>query len=287
MRVATNGLAVALFAGVVPGAVGANGAPATTATTTTTTVKTKARPAVDPAAIAALENMGGFLRALQGFAITAETSTDDVLASGQKVKYGGVAKLTVRRPDRLHVDIKSDRQDRELFYDGKTFTIYGRPNGYYASFDAPPTLHELVDVAERRYDIDMPLADLFQWGADGGSSAARVRSAVDLGPSRVDGADCDHYAFREPDVDWQIWIERGGRPLPHKLVITTTSERTQPEHAVVLTWDLAPKLNEQLFAFTPPADAHKIDFAPSAGAAAADGVPRQGRAGMRRKAVTP
>ena len=44
------------------------------------------------------------------------------------------------------------------------------------------------------------------------------------------------------------------------MVITTTTERAQPEHQVLLSWDLAPKLENGMFAFVPPPDAHKIDF---------------------------
>src|SRR5688572_30741414 len=48
---------------------------------------------VDPAAIEALDKMGAYLRSLGSFAIEADMTTDDVLASGQKVKYSGLAQL--------------------------------------------------------------------------------------------------------------------------------------------------------------------------------------------------
>jgi hypothetical protein len=44
------------------------------------------------------------------------------------------------------------------------------------------------------------------------------------------------------------------------MVITTTSERSRPQHGMVLTWDLSPQLGDQLFTFAPPPEAHKIDF---------------------------
>ena len=56
------------------------------------------------------------------------------------------------------------------------------------------------------------------------------------------GADTDHYAFRQGDVDWQIWIERGERPLPRKLVITTREEVGQPQYSAELTWNLNPQV---------------------------------------------
>ncbi len=215
-------------------------------------------PAVDPDAVAALHKMGDFLRQQQKFTIHATATTDDLLSSGQKVQFNGTIEMMVRRPDRLRVDMRGDRQNEHIYYDGKTFTLYGERVGYFASFAAPPTLAELKDEAEKR-GIDLPLADLFYWGTDRDGSK-EITAATKVGVSTVEGTACDHYAFRQKDVDWEIWIEQGPHPLPRKLVITTTSEKSRPQHSVVINWDLSPQLTEELFVFTPPAEAHKIDF---------------------------
>jgi hypothetical protein len=227
--------------------------------------------APDPRALAALERMGAFLRSQHEMKINGETSTDDVLDSGQKVKRDATYELVVRRPDRLRADLNGDRKQEQIFYDGKTFAVYQPRLGYYATFDAPPTLAGLVEVAEKRYGLDLPLADLFYWGTEK-SRVGDIRSATLIGTSTVKGVPCDHYAFHQDDVDWELWIERGAKPLPLKLVITTTSEPSQPQHAVVLSWNLAPSIKEELFAFTPPPSAHRIEFQQ-----AVANTPRQGR----------
>jgi hypothetical protein len=249
---------------------------------------------VDPAAIEALDKMGAYLRTLGYFAIDAETSTDEVLASGQKVQLGGLVQLKVRRPDRARVDIASDRRNQQIFYDGKALTLFGQRVNYYAAFPAPPRLGELIEVMQQEYGVEMPLADLFEWGMNPKATAA-ITAASDLGASTVKGVTCDHYAYRQPEVDWQIWIERGTKPLPRKLVITTMTEKAQPEHQVVMTWNLEPPLTEQTFTFVPPAGAQKIDIIKisearrgAASAAAAGGaVPRQGRPSPQKKGPTP
>jgi hypothetical protein len=91
-------------------------------------------PAIDPTAIAALSRMGEFLRKHNSMEIRAETRTDELLESGQKVQITAQMDLKVRRPDRLRLLKASDRKTREFFYDGKTFTIYGVRSGYYARF---------------------------------------------------------------------------------------------------------------------------------------------------------
>jgi hypothetical protein len=216
------------------------------------------KKAVDPLAVAALGHMGAFLRAQNSFAITADTLTDEVLDTGQKVKRAGTIHMEVRRPDGMRAEVRSEGDAKRFFYDGKTFTVFSPATGYYASFAAPPTLREVVDLAERRYGIDMPLADLFQWGHDR-TEIGRLTSATALGRSQVRGVACDQFAFREPEVDWQLWIEQGARPLPRRLVITTKAG-PQPEHDVVYTWDLGKSFDPRMFAFEPPPAAHRIEF---------------------------
>jgi hypothetical protein len=216
------------------------------------------KPALDPDAMNALHRMGAFLRDQQKFTVHASMTTDDLLSSGQKVQFEGTAELMVRRPDRLRADIRGDRRDQRLYYNGKTFTIFGERVGYYASFDAPPTLAELKGVLEKR-GVDLPLADLFYWGSEQDKSGD-ITGATVIGASTVEGTACDHYAFHQKDVDWELWIEQGQRPLPRKVVITTTSEKARPQHSMVLTWDLSPQLGDDLFTFVPPPQAHEIEF---------------------------
>ena len=220
-----------------------------------------AKPAIDSEAISALHKMGEFLRAQQTFTVQARGTTDDPLPSGQKVQLNGVVDLKVRRPDRMRMDIASDRRNEQIYYDGKTFTVFSDGINYYATFAAPPTLAELKGVLERRYGFDLPLADLFYWGTEQDGTSA-IQGASRIGTSNIDGLTCDHLAFHQKDVDWELWIEQGARSLPRKYVITTTSEKSKPQHSMVLRWDLAPKLDDQMFTFIAPPNAHQIDFQP-------------------------
>jgi hypothetical protein len=159
----------------------------------------------------------------------------------------------------LWVEVSSDRKQRQFFYDGTTVTLYGQRVKYYASFPAPPTIRDMLEVAAQRYGVEVPLADLFFWGTDKAHPEA-ITVATYIGPSRIRGVTCDHYAFRQEDIDWQVWIEQGATPVPRKLVITTRGEEQQPQYSAVLEWNLAPTLDDSLFTFVPPAEAHKIVF---------------------------
>jgi hypothetical protein len=216
-------------------------------------------PTIDPRATTALNRMGAFLREQRTLAVRAETSTDEVLDSGQKIQLVSTVELRVRRPNRLRADVESDRKSRRFYYDGKTFTMFGARVGYYAQLAAPPNINELIDVLAQRYGLEFPLADLFHWGRtrDG---AGDIRAASSLGRSTVNGVPCDHYAFRQANLDWQVWIEHSTSPVPRKLVITSVSEPSQPQYTAEMSWTLSPLLEDELFAFAPPVGSQRIQF---------------------------
>ncbi|HVG56104.1 MAG TPA: DUF2092 domain-containing protein [Vicinamibacterales bacterium] len=239
--------------GTAGSAARASAAPAAAAATATSPDEEIER---DPDAITALENMSTYLRALKAIQVHAVTSRDEVLEDGQNVTFSGTVDMIAERPNRLRAEVVTDKQDRMYFADGKTFSVWARRVNYYATIPAPPTLRQLAETLTDRYNLELPVADLFYWGD--GKSTADIVGAVDLGPSQVDGTTCEHYAFRQEGADWQIWIQQGGHPLPRKLVITTTTDPARPRYTSVITWNLAPSYNDAAFTFDPPKDARKI-----------------------------
>jgi hypothetical protein len=219
-----------------------------------------AAPAVDPAAIAALDGMTAYLRTLKVFQVVSTTTTDEVLDDGQTALDSAKTTILAEMPNRLFATTSGERSERTYVYDGKSFTLFARRAGYYATVPAPATLRELDDVLGERYDIEIPLADLFRWGGPTWSSKDIV-AAADAGPSQVNGVTCRQYLFRQEGVDWQVWIQLGAFPLPRKLVITTTSDPARPRHAAVLDWNLAPSYSPETFTFVAPAGAHPIKLA--------------------------
>ncbi|MDG2525594.1 DUF2092 domain-containing protein [Stenotrophomonas sp. HITSZ_GD] len=218
-----------------------------------------AAAAVDPRAAAALEKMGRYLRSLKNFTVHGDTTLDVVTDDGQKLQFPGEVDYKVRVPDGLRLDWKTDRKERALYYDGKTLTLYGPKNKFYARVEAPPTLHELVAVARDRYGIELPLPDLFLWGTPAAPISA-LQQATFVGPARIDGSVTEQYAFRQDGVDWQLWLETGDKPLPRRLVITTTTDPAQPQYATTLTWNTSAALKDSTFAFVPPKDAARIEL---------------------------
>src|SRR5580698_6327319 len=190
---------------------------------------------VDPDAMAALDKMGAELRSHNNFDMKADITHEDVLGDGEKLQYAGTVEVEARRPDRFKMSVVSDLRDREIYYDGKTVTVFSPRLGYYASVAAPPTIAQTLKVATDKYGIELPLADLFTWGTDP-SLAARVKSAFLVRPEHINGQLCNHYAFRQEKVDWQIWIQQDGPALPCKLVITNRIDSSAPQYTSEMHW---------------------------------------------------
>jgi hypothetical protein len=219
-----------------------------------------ANPKIDQRATDALRRMGAQLRALKSFEVNAQTLRDEVLDDGETVQVSGVVDYLVRVPDRLRADVRTDRKQRQIIYDGKTLTVYAPRMKYYAAVPAPSTIGATLDTARKRLGIEFPLADLFLWGTSR-DGMSELTSARYVGPAYINGIDTDQYAFRQPGTDWQIWIDRGKNPLPRKVVITSVGNAARPQYVATLTWNFKPITTDAPFVFTPPKNVGRIVFA--------------------------
>lgn len=221
----------------------------------------QAQPAgIEPQAEKLLRKMSDYLAGRQQFSLRAESSIEAVLTSGQKIQFDSPATLTVSRPNRMRAHRRGDIANQEFFYDGKTLTLYSPKENLYAAEAAPPALDEMLDFAREKLDIIAPAAELLYKNASDKMLKESSAGFV-VGPSVVAGVKTTHLAFRGADLDWQIWIEDGDKPLPRKFILTSKKVAGEPEFTVVIrSWDLAPKLTDGEFKFAPPKGAKKIDF---------------------------
>jgi hypothetical protein len=217
--------------------------------------------AVDAASIQALKDMGAFLQRLKRFHVSTEATGERVLADGQKLQHVATAELDVDRPNKLRAVIRNARSQREIIYDGKTVAFYTPAQKYYSTVEFSESISGLIDTLEQKYGVQLPLQDLFLFGTPM-SRVDKIESAMNAGQDFIDDDLCDHYAFRQGMIDWQIWISAGGKPLPRKIVITNRADEARPQSISVIDWNLKPTLKNSVFKFTPPPGAKKIDIVP-------------------------
>ena len=204
--------------------------------------------------------MSAYLRTLTSFEVGAATLREEVDDAGQKLQFTGSTDYKVRRPNGFVIEIAEDRRVRDIYYDGKSLTLFAPRMGYYTTLAAPPTIAQTLDDAASKYQITLPLEDLFRWG-QGDDGAEVLTSAYHVGYAKIAGQDADQFAFRQPGVDWQIWIARGDKPLPLRVVVTSTSDPVRPQFEADLTWNTAPQFADATFTFQPPSDAKAIGIA--------------------------
>jgi hypothetical protein len=211
---------------------------------------TPANP-VDPASVQALRDMGAHLQTLKRFRVTTDLSGERVLADGQKLTHSASATMDVARPDRLRATMRSARSQRVLYFDGTNATLYTPALKVYSTVELNDTLAGLVEKLENRFGIEVPLSDLFVWGTPA-APLNKIESAMNAGQDFIGDDLCDHYAFRQGNVDWQIWITTGAKPLPRKVVIVNRADEARPQSVSMITWNLRPEFNDAVFRFVPP-----------------------------------
>ena len=216
---------------------------------------------VAPGAIQALKDMGAHLQTLSRFQVTTEVTGERVLADGQKLQHSATATVDVVRPNKLRARMVSARSDRELIFNGKTVTLYTPAQKYYSTVELDDTLGGLVSRLQQKYGVEVPLSDLFLWGTPA-APLDKINSAMNAGQDFVGEDLCDHYAFRQGNIDWQIWITTGSKPLPRKIVITDRADEARPQSISLIDWNLKPTFKDSIFTFTPPKGASKVELVP-------------------------
>ncbi|CAG9179527.1 DUF2092 domain-containing protein [Cupriavidus respiraculi] len=216
---------------------------------------------VNPEAVQALRSMGSYLQTLGKFEVTVDLTGERVLEDGQKLTHMASATVAAQRPNQLRARMRSVRSERELIYDGKTVVLYMPAQRYYSRAAFSGNLADLAGRLQERYGIELPMADLFLWGTPQ-APLDGMTSAMNAGQDIVDDEVCDHYAFRQGDIDWQIWIAAGPRKLPRKLVITNRADEARPQSVSLIRWNLNPRFRESFFTFAPPKEARVAEFVP-------------------------
>ena len=215
---------------------------------------------IAPRANDVLSSACKYLAESPSFQITAEIWREHVTDSGEKLQFTRVVKMEVKRPNRLHAEVQSQRTERGFWYNGESLSILDGTRNLYSTTPMPENVDAMVDKAHDQFGIDLPLIDLAL--SDPYQNAlARVQQGRYLGLADAMGYKCHHLAFTQDNIDWQVWIQDGPQPLIRKFVITHKNEPGAPEFtALIRDWNLTERISESDFVFAPPLGASKIEM---------------------------
>jgi hypothetical protein len=175
---------------------------------------------------------------------------------GQPLHIAHSMTITVRRPDRLLVNVTGDDGSVRLVYDGKQASLLGIESNKYATIPVPDTIQGMLDTLADRLDIDFPLAD-FLSGEPGKSVLLGVTSGKEVNTVTIDGIQCRHLLLTEsPGVEIELWVEKNDQALPRRVIITYRTMSGQPSVVADLSdWNFSVHPSDAEFVFQPPKDA--------------------------------
>lgn len=210
----------------------------------------------DPAKL--LKSMTDYLGAQNTLSAAFDSDIEVITPELQKIQFASSGQLKLSRPDKLRVRRTGGYADIELIYDGKTVSLYGNDAKSYIQAEAPGTVDQMIATMQASSGLGMPGTDLILSNAFD-ELMASASEGKHIGQGVVDGVECEHLAFRNPEIDWQIWIEQGAKPVPRKYVITSKTLSGAPQYTLrIRDWKTDAFADADTFIFKAPAGATKV-----------------------------
>jgi len=207
-----------------------------------------------------LKAMSDYVTSQQTISMTFDSDVEVITPELQKIQFTSSGQVLLSRPDKLRATRAGGYTDVELVFDGRTVTVLGKHVNAFAQADAPGSVDQLIERLRDQLNVAMPGADLLLSRVYD-HLMADVIDAKHIGHGVVDGVECDHLAFRTPEVDWQLWVEIGARPIPRKYVITSKAVTGAPQYTLrIKDWRTDAPAAADAFAFKPPADARRVEL---------------------------
>jgi hypothetical protein len=131
----------------------------------------------------------------------------------------------------------------------------------WARVHMPDTIDATLDRLAEHFNAALPVGDLLYSNPyDALVSADSTGQFV--GTEKVDAADCDHVAYTQARVDWDLWVAAQGEPTPCRIRITTKGKSGPLTSDVTFSgWNLAAAPAAGAFDTQVPADYERIRVA--------------------------
>jgi hypothetical protein len=207
-----------------------------------------------------LKAMSNYLASQKAMSFSYDTNLEVVTKDHQKLLLASSGKVEVGRPDKIRVTRAGGFANVELLFDGKMMTLLGKDANLYTQVEVPGTIDHLVDELKDKLQRPLPGADLLLPDVYG-ALMHDVTDVKDLGSGVIAGTECDHLAFRNMDVDWQIWIAQGDRPYPCRYVITARDVDQAPQYSIQITdWKAGTDVTADDYGFENTTSARQVDI---------------------------
>lgn len=218
-----------------------------------------------------LDSMARFLAGLPGFEVELIGSYEAVQPSGRKLEFSEVRSLALARPDRLRVEqVRSDGAADVVVFDGRLMSVFDESAGVFAQAPQPGSLDDALVYFVRELGMQLPLAAMLSTRFPD-EMARRAQALQYVEYTEILAIPAHHIAGGTSNVDFQVWIADGDRPLPVRIVLTYRNEPGQPQFRVqFMNWTTGTPADTGQFTFKAPAGTRQIAWAVQAPGIAAD-----------------
>jgi len=194
------------------------------------------------------------------FVIKGEKFADARLDAGLIVSNPSEITVKVDRPNSMYLESFDGLNTRKIYIHEGKLTVFNSERNFYARAEVPEKIQDAMQFAMQEFELDMPLGDLFF--AD--STVALMTDQDTLlyltDKSRIGGTDCHHIAVRGDEIDLQLWVEEGERPVPRKISMAMKWEGGSPRNIALMEWSSMSGFDPKVFEFKAPEGAHEIQF---------------------------
>jgi hypothetical protein len=209
-----------------------------------------------------LMRMAAYIASAEKYSVHLRAGYDAVQKSGEKIEFNEARIITLSRPDKLRVEgVRSDGARTLVVFAGKEITLFDAAHEVYATTPQPGTIDQSIVHFVSDLGMRLPLSLLLMTRMPA-ELEARVTSLDYVERTNILGAPTHHLAARTKDIDFQVWVTDGDKPVPLRVVLTYKTVPGHPQFRAQLSeWNFAPAIKDATFAAQIPAGAQKVAFA--------------------------
>ena len=190
-------------------------------------------PNIDPQAAEILQNMSYFLGSKSEYTFKADAMFDVLVSGERKIQYSAQETVFVQKPNKFTIEYVTDIGGYKVWYNSGQAQILSLPTNDFSLATLPGSIDQALVKLLQQYNFAPALSE-FLFINTFREMTQNVTSGSYFGTSRVFGTKCNHLAFTQENIDWQVWVDAGRRPVPRKLVITYKNMPGSPQFIAIL-----------------------------------------------------
>ena len=217
----------------------------------------------DPDTDRVIRTLSDYFRHLKTLSLTINRDYR-VTGEGLKSEVNYVYNITVARPNKVNITMKSGSRGLTLVCDGEKLYSHVPGERTYRQDEAPADFDALFEHPLFTVAIGpLFMHDVLLRGDPYRKIMEDVIGTEYKGKVTLDGHECHHVKLNEEELIWEMWVDEGERPLPRKVLVDVTESvrrATRPQYRnlkaiAVFTfenWQTDQPVPDAKFAFSPP-----------------------------------